>query len=861
MSEETETVPKRTTLTPRLVVSILVALALAIFASCGGGGGGSGGSSPPPTLNPVPSITSLSPSSVTAGAAAQTLTINGTNFLSSSTVTYNSAAHAATFVSSAQLTISLSASDQATAGSFAVAVTNPPPGGGPSNSANFLVSTAATTIGSLVMIATPAAGGPATGAWTVAVAAVDSTGKGISDLAVTLNTTAGTISPGQGLTDSTGTLMASVSPPASNSGQAVAVSASGGGRTAVVNIAFVSSSDSASSTVSSMSSRRKASESLESLSSEETTLATPFLYGTSAATAASNPFSDPNLCYSNAELSTTVTATCQSVYDQNAVQQSVPNIAKTVCSAVSLAAGVGSCLGTTAIVASCLAGGTGVGLAICAGTVQYVGVLGPECVGFLADELATHLTNNSAAASSIDVMTFDPTSANPVDIVGLICDVVTGIGSGTGSSGVEVTINPVNADILTGANFQFGATVSSSADTAVTWSVNGGVAGFGSISTSGLYTAPSALPSPDYPITVTATSMADQTARANAIVTIAAAPTLSSIAPNSAPVGSSSLTLSLSGSNFVADSVANFNGSPLATTFVDTNDLTAVLPAADLLNAGVFPVTVSDPDTAGAVSGAVDFTVTASAGNPVPTISSLSPSSLAVGATPQNLTINGTGFLSNSTVTYKGITHAPTFVTATQLTIALTSADLATAGSFPIVVTNPLPGGGASNAVNFTVASGSTGSVSISPTTVTVPEGGYQTFTATVSGGGSVNWSVQEGSAGGSITSGGGYAPPNSTGTFHVVATNTTDPSQSATATVTVVASFLSVLHSFTGTPDGIAGTPGLLLDAAGDLYGATEWGGLPTTERCSGWIQPARKRCSTASAGGQTGLNPMPVW
>jgi hypothetical protein len=50
--------------------------------------------------NPVPTITSLSPASATAGAAAQTLTIKGTDFLSTSTVTYNAVGRAATFVNS-----------------------------------------------------------------------------------------------------------------------------------------------------------------------------------------------------------------------------------------------------------------------------------------------------------------------------------------------------------------------------------------------------------------------------------------------------------------------------------------------------------------------------------------------------------------------------------------------------------------------------------------------------------------------------------------------------------------------------------------------------------------------------------------
>ena len=89
------------------------------------------------------------PASATAGAAAQTLTINGTNFLSTSTVTYNGVAHTATFVSSTQLTITLSASDQATAGTYAVVVTNPAPGGGASNSVNFTVNNPVPTITSL----------------------------------------------------------------------------------------------------------------------------------------------------------------------------------------------------------------------------------------------------------------------------------------------------------------------------------------------------------------------------------------------------------------------------------------------------------------------------------------------------------------------------------------------------------------------------------------------------------------------------------------------------------------------------------------------------------------------------------------
>ena len=88
----------------------------------------------------APSLTSLLPASAVARARAQTMTLNGTNFLSTSTVTYNRVGHAATFLNSTQLTISLSAADQAVVGAYPVVVTNPGPGGGVSNSVNFTVT-------------------------------------------------------------------------------------------------------------------------------------------------------------------------------------------------------------------------------------------------------------------------------------------------------------------------------------------------------------------------------------------------------------------------------------------------------------------------------------------------------------------------------------------------------------------------------------------------------------------------------------------------------------------------------------------------------------------------------------------------
>jgi hypothetical protein len=84
--------------------------------------------------NPIPSVTSLTPSSVTAGAAAFTLTVNGANFISTSTVQWNGSKRPTSYVSATQLTTSIAAADIAIPTYVAVTVANPAPGGGTSAS-------------------------------------------------------------------------------------------------------------------------------------------------------------------------------------------------------------------------------------------------------------------------------------------------------------------------------------------------------------------------------------------------------------------------------------------------------------------------------------------------------------------------------------------------------------------------------------------------------------------------------------------------------------------------------------------------------------------------------------------------------
>jgi hypothetical protein len=133
---------RKALLTMMLVAMVTTLLSCGGSGSGGGGGGGGGGGSSP---NPVPSITSLSPTQQASGSASQTLTINGSGFISSSAVTYNSVAHASTFLGSSQLSISLSANDLANTGTYPVMITNPAPGGGASSLVDFSVVTGTPT--------------------------------------------------------------------------------------------------------------------------------------------------------------------------------------------------------------------------------------------------------------------------------------------------------------------------------------------------------------------------------------------------------------------------------------------------------------------------------------------------------------------------------------------------------------------------------------------------------------------------------------------------------------------------------------------------------------------------------------------
>jgi DNA-binding beta-propeller fold protein YncE len=145
-------------------------------------------------------------------------------------------------------------------------------------------------------------------------------------------------------------------------------------------------------------------------------------------------------------------------------------------------------------------------------------------------------------------------------------------------TGISITLNPITATVGTGETFLFTATVnnpgcnitSNPTCNNVTWSLSTTLTGIGSIgSSSGVYTAPTSVPSPSSVI-VTATSVADTSVTATATVSIVTAsqPTVTSVSPNSAPLGGLFQDVYITGTNFISTENVFINGVQLASAFV-----------------------------------------------------------------------------------------------------------------------------------------------------------------------------------------------------------------------------------------------------------------------------------------------------
>ncbi len=82
------------------------------------------------------------------------------------------------------------------------------------------------------------------------------------------------------------------------------------------------------------------------------------------------------------------------------------------------------------------------------------------------------------------------------------------------------------------------------------------------------------------------------------------------LVPGAVAPGGPGFSLTIRGAGFVSGSKVNWNGTPLATTFVGAGKLSAVVPAGNVSTPGTANVTVVSPGPGGGSSSPVPFTIT-----------------------------------------------------------------------------------------------------------------------------------------------------------------------------------------------------------------------------------------------------------
>ncbi len=319
---------------------------------------------------------------------------------------------------------------------------------------------------------------------------------------------------------------------------------------------------------------------------------------------------------------------------------------------------------------------------------------------------------------------------------------------------VSISVSPTTASLQTGGQQQFTATVGGTTNTAVTWAASAGT-----ITSGGQYTAPSSAGT----YTVTATSAADTSKSASAVVTVSQPVQVSiSVSPITASLqtgGQQQFTATMGGTTNTAVTWAASGGTVTsggqytAPSSAGTYTVTAT-SAADKSKSASAVVTVSQP---------IQVSISVS-----PTTASLQTGGQQTFTAVVNGTTNTavTWAASGGIVTSGGRYTAPSSA-GTYTVIATSVADTSKSASAVVTVSQPIQV-----------------SISVSPTTASLQTGGQQQFTAYVSG--TNNTAVSWSGSGGTVTTGGLYTAPSTTGTYAVTATSVADSTKSASATVNV---------------------------------------------------------------------------
>jgi RHS repeat-associated protein len=623
--------------------------------------------------NPVPSLTNLNPASAPTGSGPFLITLTGTNFVTTSTVNFSGTTLTPQFVSSSQMNVTIPASLLAQAGYFPLYVSNPAPGGGISGSLTF-------TVNNLVPVATSLSPGTII-AGSSAFALTVNGSNFISTS--TLNFSGQSITPGF-VTSSqlTTTIPASLITQAGIRSVSVTNPTPGGGTSGTLTFTV-----------------NNPSPSLTSLSPASVIAGSPdilvSLTGSNFVTTSTVTYSGQAFTpqfVSSSSLKVTIPAALLAKAGQGTMTVSNPAPGGGPSGGQFLTVNNPAPVISSIVPNSSTAGGGGFTL-----TINGSNFVTTSTVSFSGIQLATTYVNGSQLTSVV--------SAGNITIAGVSPVTVNNPAPGGGvSNSYSFTINnpvPSIASLsqssvtaggpnllltLTGNNFVTTSTVNYSGQTLLP--------NFVSTSQLNVTIQASLISSAGiYPVAVVNPAPGGGSSLSLNFTVNNPAPLTISITPSSVLLGSGNTLLTVNGTNFVTTSTISFSGIPLPATYINSNQLTATIPASNLVTAGYDSVTITNPAPGGGVSNAQTFSVT----NPLPVVSSISPSTILPGSGPLTLTVNGTNFVPTSTVIFDGQSYIPTANSPIQLIVIIPAFAVATAHSAQVMVVNPAPGGGNSS--------------------------------------------------------------------------------------------------------------------------------------------------------------------
>jgi sugar lactone lactonase YvrE len=192
------------------------------------------------------------------------------------------------------------------------------------------------------------------------------------------------------------------------------------------------------------------------------------------------------------------------------------------------------------------------------------------------------------------------------------------------------------------------------------------------------------------------------------------APLISSLSSPKLPVHSADTKVTLSGTGFMPTTTVLFNGNARATTYIAPNQVSVVLPYSDFASAGTYTLTAVNPTPGGGTAAAA-----LEIDNPLPSITTVSPTTVLTGSPAKTIFVYGAGFVSGTQILVNGTPRSTNYATPSNVSASLTAADFALPGSVSIVAVNPGPGGGSSAAASVAVNNGLPGPITLNPSAVT----------------------------------------------------------------------------------------------------------------------------------------------